>query len=110
MGYDLELLRSVTSAVNIPVIAAGGVGKPEHFQEALALPGVHAVAAGNFFHFSEHSVITSKRYLVESGAPIRVDTHANYRHHQVDSEGRLLRLPQEKLDALRFVHVEEDEL
>ncbi len=50
-GYDLEMLRSVVDAVNIPVVAVGGAGEPMHFQQAVEQAGVSAVAAGSMFVF-----------------------------------------------------------
>jgi cyclase len=59
-GYDLQLAQEVANSVKIPVIVCGGVGHPVHFSEGLQLANVSAVAAGNFFHFSEHSATITK--------------------------------------------------
>lgn len=88
-GYDLDLVRRVSNEISIPVIVCGGVGHPEHFGEGLRAGNVSAVAAANFFHFSEHSVITSKAYLRKSQAEVRLDTYANYRDHAFDDKGRI---------------------
>ncbi|HEX2091781.1 MAG TPA: HisA/HisF-related TIM barrel protein, partial [Longimicrobiaceae bacterium] len=69
-GYDLELLRAVSSAVRIPVIAAGGAGSLEHLHQGLAA-GAHAVLAASIFHFGEISVPEARRYLAERGHPVR---------------------------------------
>ncbi len=71
-GYDLELLRRITSAVNIPVIASGGAGKKEHFLDALQKTGVDGVLAASVFHFGEIKVPELKQYLKENGAEIRM--------------------------------------
>lgn len=64
-GYDLDLIRSVTNNVKIPVIAFGGVGKWEHLMEGITVGGAEAVAAANIFHYMEHSTKLAKEYLIE---------------------------------------------
>ena len=71
-GYDIELLKAVTSAVNIPVIASGGVGTPHHIYEALTSGGASAALAASIFHYREYSVREVKEYLAERGVPVRV--------------------------------------
>lgn len=71
-GYDIELLRAVTSAVNIPVIASGGVGNPEHIYEALTSGGASAALAASIFHYREYSVRQTKEYLAERGVIVRL--------------------------------------
>jgi cyclase len=73
-GYDLDLIRSVTSAVSIPVIALGGAGNWEHMATALEQTEASAVAAGNIFHHTEHSVFKAKQHLFERGANVRPPT------------------------------------
>ncbi|MFH1310757.1 MAG: imidazole glycerol phosphate synthase cyclase subunit [Candidatus Omnitrophota bacterium] len=70
-GYDIELLRSVSDAVNIPVIACGGVGEWSHLAEALDNTTVDAVAAANIFHYMDQSVYLAKKYLFERGYNVR---------------------------------------
>ncbi len=75
-GYDLELTRAVAGAVQIPVIASGGAGKPEHFYEALAQAGAEAVLAASLFHYKELEIRELKirqvkAYLREKGISIR---------------------------------------
>ncbi|CAN5441914.1 imidazole glycerol phosphate synthase subunit HisF [soil metagenome] len=69
-GYDLELLRAVTRAVRIPVIASGGAGSLEHLDQALSA-GAHAVLAASIFHFGEITVPEARRFLAEQGHPVR---------------------------------------
>lgn len=69
-GYDLDLLRAVSSAVNVPVIASGGAATPEHLVEALDA-GADAVLAASIFHDGEFTVETLKDYLSNKGVPIR---------------------------------------
>ena len=69
-GYDLELLRRVTSGVNIPVIASGGAGQLSHLAEALEA-GAHGVLAATIFHYHESSLPRARAYLRERGYPVR---------------------------------------
>jgi imidazole glycerol-phosphate synthase subunit HisF len=71
-GYDIELLQAVTRAVNIPVIASGGVGNPEHIYEALSSGGASAALAASIFHYREYSVRQTKEYLAERGIIVRL--------------------------------------
>jgi cyclase len=71
-GYDIELLKAVTSAVNIPVIASGGVGSPQHMYEAFASGGASAALAATIFHYREYSVRQTKEYLAERGIVVRL--------------------------------------
>lgn len=70
-GYDIELTRTVASAVRIPVIASGGAGRLEHFYEALTDGGASAVLAASLFHFGELSIAEVKNYLRTRGVVVR---------------------------------------
>lgn len=71
-GYDLELTRTVSSSVRVPVIASGGAGRPEHFAEVLGRKGgADAALAASLFHFGELTVPEVKRYLQKQGIPVR---------------------------------------
>ena len=70
-GYDLELLRAMVDAVEIPVIASGGVGNLEHLREGLAEGGADAALAASIFHDGLFSVGEAKRYLAERGVAVR---------------------------------------
>lgn len=69
-GYDKPLIRSVTEAVDIPVIAFGGVSEWEHLVEGIEL-GAEAVAAANTFHYTEQSVKNAKNHLRERNVNVR---------------------------------------
>ena len=66
-GYDIELTRTITDKVNIPVIASGGVGTLHHLYEGLVDGGAMAVLAASIFHFGEYTVEEAKAYLKEKG-------------------------------------------
>jgi cyclase len=71
-GYDLELLRAVSAAVPVPVIASGGAGSPEDMYRGLADGLADAVLAASIFHFGEYTVEQVKGYLRGRGVPMRV--------------------------------------
>nr|BAL58077.1 imidazole glycerol phosphate synthase, cyclase subunit HisF [uncultured prokaryote] len=70
-GYDIELLRAITSAVSVPVIASGGAGSPAHMAEALTDGGADAVLAASIFHFGTYSIRQVKAELAARGIPVR---------------------------------------
>jgi len=70
-GYDLELLRAVTSAVRLPVIASGGAGSAAHMYDALTSGGAEAALAASIFHFGELSIGAVKEDLAARGLEIR---------------------------------------
>lgn len=71
-GYDIELTRTISEAVSIPVIASGGVGNLEHIFEGLTAGKADAALAASIFHFREYSVKEAKEYLKERNVPIRI--------------------------------------
>ena len=72
-GYDLDLIRSVTDAVRIPVVASGGCGNFEHMYEAIEIGGASAVAASSIYQFTEQTPVEAKAYLAERGIPVRMN-------------------------------------
>ena len=71
-GYDLELTRAVAEAVNIPVIASGGAGNLEHFQDALKDGKADAALAASLFHYKELEIKEVKEYLRGRGVSVRL--------------------------------------
>lgn len=76
IGYDIPLLKAVTSAVNVPVIASGGAGKTEHLVEAARDGHAAAVLAASIFHFGEISIGEAKQAMADAGIPVRLDRSA----------------------------------
>jgi cyclase len=70
-GYDIALLRAVTAAVGVPVIASGGAGRVEHLVEAVLDGGADAVLAASIFHFGEVGIGEAKAALAAAGVPVR---------------------------------------
>ena len=73
LGYDLELTRTISEAVNIPVIASGGAGSPQHIYEALTVGEADAALAASIFHYGVYTVRSIKEYLRERGVLVRLD-------------------------------------
>lgn len=70
-GYDINITKAITDAVNIPVIASGGCGKLEHFYDVFAESGADAALAASLFHYRELSIGQVKDYLREKAVPVR---------------------------------------
>lgn len=71
-GYDLDLTRTISEVVNIPVIASGGAGKMEHLYDALTKGKADAVLAASIFHYGQYSIKQTKQYLKEKGIAVRI--------------------------------------
>ena len=70
-GYDIELLRAISSSVRLPVIASGGAGTVDHMYQALTVGGAEAMLAASVFHFGELSIAAVKQELADRGLEIR---------------------------------------
>ena len=71
-GYDLELTRAVAENVSIPVIASGGAGNLQHFEEAFTMGKADAALAASLFHYKELEIKEVKQYLQKKGIPVRL--------------------------------------
>jgi len=71
-GFDIELTRAISDVVNIPVIASGGAGKLEHFEEAVTKGHADAVLAASLFHFKELEIKEVKQYMADKGIDVRM--------------------------------------
>ena len=70
-GYDTELMQKISSSVNIPVIASGGVGTLDHLVDGIK-SGASAVLAASIFHYGTYSVNEAKQYLASKDIPVRI--------------------------------------
>ena len=70
-GYDLELLRAVSEAVPVPVIASGGAGELDHMRQAIEIGRADAVLAASIFHYGTFRIAEVKEYLAGAGLPVR---------------------------------------
>ena len=71
-GFDLGLTRAVTDALEIPVIASGGVGNLQHLADGVKIGGADAVLAASIFHFGEYTVQQAKSYMAQQGIEVRL--------------------------------------
>jgi len=71
-GFELGVTRAITDAVEIPVIASGGVGNLDHLVEGITIGGADAVLAASIFHFGEYTVPQAKAYMAERGIEVRL--------------------------------------
>ena len=88
-GFDLELTRSISDAVEVPIIASGGVGNPQHMADGIKLGRASAVLAASIFHFGECSIKEVKKEMQNNGIsdaslmipPIRLNFANKKRFH-----------------------------
>jgi cyclase len=71
-GYDNELNKAVTDAVNIPVIASGGAGNLQHLEDAIKKGGVDAVLMASITHFGNYTIDDMKKYLADRGISVNL--------------------------------------
>lgn len=71
-GFDLVLMQQITDAVNVPVIASGGVGNLDHLADGILLGGADAVLAASIFHFGEYTVDDAKRHMASRNIEVRL--------------------------------------
>ncbi len=71
-GYDIEMTRAVSAAVDVPVVASGGCGSPEHMRQVLTQTRADAALAASIFHYGEYSIQQTKEYLAQHNVPVRV--------------------------------------
>jgi len=72
IGFDLALTRAISDAVDVPVIASGGVGALEHLSDGIRIGGADAVLAASIFHYGEFTVREAKERLARDGIPVRL--------------------------------------
>jgi cyclase len=72
IGYDIDLMKNISSKVNIPIIASGGVGNLDHLVDGIKLGKANAVLAASIFHYGKYSVLEAKQYLESKGIPVRI--------------------------------------
>jgi cyclase len=71
-GYDLPMTRAVADAVEVPLVASGGAGSPDHLRAVLTEGGASAALAASIFHYREHSIPDTKEYLAKHGVTVRL--------------------------------------
>jgi cyclase len=88
LGYDTDLLKSVSSTLKIPVIACGGVGKVADLAQGVLEGDCQGLAAANIFQHTEHSTIAAKSHLLRSGVQVRLSSNVKYENFKFDKMGR----------------------
>jgi cyclase len=71
-GFDLALTRAVSDAVDVPIIASGGVGTLDHLADGIQIGGADAVLAASIFHYGEFTVLQAKQHMASRGIPVRL--------------------------------------
>ena len=71
-GYDLQLIKTISDLVNVPVIASGGAGNLQHLVDGILKGGADAVLAASIFHFGDHTITEAKRFMAEQGICVRL--------------------------------------
>jgi len=72
IGYDIELMSNISSKINIPIIASGGVGNLDHLVDGIKIGNASAVLAASIFHYGTYSLKQVKEYLDLKGIPVRI--------------------------------------
>lgn len=72
-GFDLELTRAIADAINVPVIASGGVGSLDHLVDGVKIGHASAVLAASIFHYGNFTIGDAKRHMAQAGIPVRLD-------------------------------------
>lgn len=88
IGYDTVLLKQVSNAINIPVIALGGIGRFDQLAKGVSDGGCQALAAANIFQHMEHSTIAAKAQMKADGLNVRLSSNVKYENFNLDFLGR----------------------
>jgi len=107
MGYDLDLINAVCEMVKVPVICCGGAKNADDFITVFSQTKVSAASAANFFHFTEHSVNTTKANINKQ-IPVRLETFADYRNNNFDAAYRLQKKSDSVLEEMLFTRIEKE--
>jgi len=106
-GYDIELINSVCEKVTIPVIGCGGAKNAKDMIDLFQNTSVSAACAGNFFHFTEHSVNVTKASILKS-INVRLETYANYKENNINEDFRLSKKADSVLEEMLFMRIEKE--
>lgn len=102
-GFDLKLIKQACELSKVPIIALGGAKNAKDMEEAIKIKELSAVGAANYFHFSEHSVTSTKGYIKKDVYyPIRLEGHINYKNSNFDEDTRLLKKDDQTLISMIF--------
>ena len=108
-GYDLEIIKTVCNEVTIPVLCCGGARTANDFINVFTNTNVSGAVAANMFHFTEHSVNITKSQIHKQ-IPIRLENHADYLMNPFDSEFRLAKKSDDKLEKMLYIKIEKEKI
>jgi cyclase len=108
-GFDMDLISKIDSISNVPVIICGGAKTPQDFQEVFENSNVSGAAAGNYFHFYEHSVTLTKSFLNRK-LPIRLETNFDYHESDLSNDFRILKKEDIFLENMLFHKIENENI
>ena len=108
LGFDIDQINKISNKLTIPIIALGGAKNATSFVELFTRTNIDSGAAGNFFHFTEHSVITTKAQLMKMKGEIRLETFTDYNENVFDLNGRILKKSDSDLEQMLFVKIEKE--
>lgn len=106
-GYDLDLINQVCEIATVPVICCGGAKNANDFIQVFNQTNVSAASAGNFFHFTEHSVNITKS-VIKKEINIRIETFADYLDANYDNDLRLNKKEDLVLEDMLFLRIEKE--
>lgn len=107
-GYDIDIVNSLSRNLDIPVIALGGAGHPDHVATVLTKTGASAAAIGNMLHYTEHSVSFIKSRLMNAGLDVRYDSESDYQNLPNMEDGRIGRQDEDKLRQSIYEDVDKE--
>lgn len=107
LGFDYELINSISKVVSVPVICSGGAKNADDFIKVFEKTNVSAASAANFFHFYEHSVNITK-CGIKKKTEVRLETHADYIENEFDENYRLQKKSDHELEEMLFVRIEKE--
>ena len=107
-GYEIDLYSKIINETNVPIIPCGGAGKPEHFLKLFKNLNINSAAAGNFFHFTEHSIVTLKSFLQSNKINVRLEKEEKYNNKILNN--RIHKLNDNYLDDLIFKKIIEEKI
>jgi cyclase len=109
-GFDIDLFNYSKEKTSIPIILCGGAGNAHHFLEA-SQAGARSLCAGNFFHFTEQSVITTKQYLKQNGIGVRLESQTKYDKAEfLNGTYRVKNQPEAVLEKMKFEYFQDEQI
>ena len=106
-GYELNIYKEISQLMKMPILACGGAGSFQDIEDLFNMTNVSAAWVGNYFHYTEHSVIITKS-CISSSNQIRHDSYVKYDKKNIDSVGRLLKKEDSYLEDLIFTKIEKE--